>query len=60
LKKRGISIFLLLSLSRLIGGGGLKKKRNFHLPSPLSVKVDWRGREMMNSSGLECEVCCSL
>jgi len=22
----------------------------------LSVKVDWRQREMMNSSGLECEV----
>jgi len=26
-------------------------------PSPLSVKVDWREREMMNSSGLECETC---
>jgi len=23
----------------------------------LFVKVDWREREMMNSSGLECEVC---
>jgi len=23
----------------------------------LSVKVDWREREMMNSSGLECETC---
>jgi len=28
----------------------------FSFPS-LSVKVDWREREMMNSSGLECEVC---
>jgi len=26
-------------------------------PFPLSVKVDWREREMMNSSGLECEIC---
>jgi len=25
--------------------------------SSFSVKVDWREREMMNSSGLECEVC---
>jgi len=23
----------------------------------LSVEVHWREREMMNSSGLECEVC---
>jgi len=35
----------------------IEKLKNFHLPSPLSVKVDWREREMMNSSGLECEVC---
>jgi len=24
---------------------------------PLSLKVDWKEREMINSSGLECEVC---
>jgi len=23
----------------------------------LSIKVDWRERKMMNSSGLECEAC---
>jgi len=23
----------------------------------LSVKVDWKEREMINSSGLQCEVC---
>jgi len=23
----------------------------------LSIKVDWMEREMMNSSGLECEIC---
>jgi len=34
-----------------------EKLRNFHLPCPLSAKVDWREKEMMNSSGLKCEVC---
>jgi len=30
----------------------IEKIRNFHLPSPsLSVKVDWRVSEMINSSG---------
>jgi len=35
----------------------IEKSKNFHLPSALSVKVDWRKREMMNSSGLGCELC---
>jgi len=35
----------------------IKKYRNFPLASPLSLNVDWREREMMNSSGLECEAC---
>jgi len=35
---------------------GKIKKFPFSFPS-LSVKVDWREREMMNSSGLESEVC---
>jgi len=34
-----------------------EKLRNFHLPSSLSAKVDWREKEMMNSSGLICKVC---
>jgi len=32
------------------------KKFPSFVPS-FSVKVDWRESEMMNSSGLECEVC---
>jgi len=35
----------------------IEKWRNFLLPSPLSFNVDWREKEKMNSSGLECEVC---
>jgi len=35
----------------------IEKSKNFHLSSPLCVKVDWREREIMNSSGLECEAC---
>jgi len=34
-----------------------EKKRNFPLPSPLSLNFDWRERERMNSCGLECEAC---
>jgi len=31
---------------------------NFPLPSPsLSLIVDWRKRDRMNLSGLECEAC---
>jgi len=34
-------------------------KREEFLPSlpSLSLKVDWRGRERMRSSGLWCDVC---
>jgi len=35
----------------------IEKERNFALPSPLSLNVDCRMRESMNSSGLECEAC---
>jgi len=34
-----------------------QKLRNFHLPSHHSLPKLIRGRGMMNSSGLECEVC---
>jgi len=34
-----------------------QKSSNFHLSSYLSSKVDWRERGMMNSSGLEIEIC---
>jgi len=35
----------------------IEKYNNFSLPSPLSFTVDWKEREMMNSNGLESEVC---
>jgi len=35
----------------------IENLRNFHLPSPLSLKVDWKEMERMTSSELECEVC---
>jgi len=35
----------------------LKNRGISIFPSPFSVKVDWREREMINSSGLECEAC---
>jgi len=35
----------------------IKKERNFPLPCPLSLNVDCKMRESMNSSGLECETC---
>jgi len=34
-----------------------QKSRNFHLPSHHSLPKLIGGRGMMNSSGLECEVC---
>jgi len=30
---------------------------NFPLPSPISLIIDWRERDMISSSGLECEAC---
>jgi len=37
----------------------IEKWRNFPFSSPFShsLKVDWRERERMISSGLECEAC---
>jgi len=34
----------------------LKNRGIFIFLPPISVKVDWKEREMINSSGLECEV----
>jgi len=34
-----------------------QKSRNFHLPSHNSLSKLIGGRGMLNSSGLECEVC---
>jgi len=35
----------------------IEKWGNFHVPSPLSPSRLIGRREMINSSGLECEVC---
>jgi len=33
----------------------IEKYRNFPLPSPLSIIVDWREKDKMNLTGLDCE-----
>jgi len=51
-------IVILISLSNHCIIEMIEKYKEFPSSiSSFSVKVDWREREMMNSSGLECEVC---